>query len=225
MFTCNEGRVLVGADISGLEVRLFAHYANDKNYIDTILNSDIHTFNMNAAGLQTRDQSKTFLYALLFGAGVTKLGSITGGGQKQGKALQDKFFSEVPSIKKLIDKCIRWGKENGSMPLIDGRVAMLRKFEGRIAENRCLNTLLQGSGAVISKYWLVEVDNEVRKRGLDSVQVMWTHDDQIRDTLPEHADEVCQIMHESIKKVGEMFNLRIPMEVESKIGRTLSDVH
>jgi hypothetical protein len=65
LFCVPEGRKFVGADASGLELRMLAHHLNDKDYIHQILNGDIHEHNRQLAGLQTRDQSKTFVYAFL----------------------------------------------------------------------------------------------------------------------------------------------------------------
>jgi DNA polymerase-1 len=64
----------VGADASGLELRMLAHYMDDADYTNEILTGDIHTANQKAAGLATRDQAKTFIYAFLYGAGDAKIG-------------------------------------------------------------------------------------------------------------------------------------------------------
>ena len=80
LFTVDEGSKLVGVDASGLELRMLAHYMGDKEYTDLILNGDIHTYNQQAAGLPTRNDAKTFIYAFLYGAGDAKIGSIIGGG-------------------------------------------------------------------------------------------------------------------------------------------------
>ena len=74
---------LVGTDASGLELRCLAHYLNDTNYTDEILNGDIHTKNMELAGIESRDQAKTFIYAFLYGAGADKIGKIVGAGKKR----------------------------------------------------------------------------------------------------------------------------------------------
>lgn len=67
LFTVPDNRVFVGADVSGLELRMLAHHMNDKNYIDQILNGDIHIYNMNmgAPFLKDRDQAKTFIYMFI----------------------------------------------------------------------------------------------------------------------------------------------------------------
>lgn len=65
LFCATPGNVMVNADLSGLELRMLAHHMNDSDYIDQILNGDIHTYNQKKAGLATRDMAKTFIYAFL----------------------------------------------------------------------------------------------------------------------------------------------------------------
>lgn len=65
LFSVRNGRAFVGADVSGLELRILAHHMNDTEYTHQILSGDIHTYNMNMAGLSSRDQAKTFIYGFL----------------------------------------------------------------------------------------------------------------------------------------------------------------
>ena len=101
LFTTPEGRVLVGADASGLELRMLAHYMDDESYTNEILSGDIHTANQTAAGLETRDQAKTFIYAFLYGAGDAKIGSVVGGSAAHGKRLKAAFLENTPALAKL----------------------------------------------------------------------------------------------------------------------------
>ena len=81
-WTVDDGNVLVGCDASGLELRMLAHYMQDAEYIKVVTEgsskdgTDVHTVNQRAAGLATRDNAKTFIYAFLYGAGDSKIGSI-----------------------------------------------------------------------------------------------------------------------------------------------------
>ena len=93
-----EGYSLVGMDASGLELRMLAHYMNDEKYTSEILDGDIHTANMLAAGLTDRSQAKTFIYAYLYGAGDEKIGSIVGGGRAEGATLKAKFLENTPAL-------------------------------------------------------------------------------------------------------------------------------
>ena len=98
-WTVPRGYKLVGVDASGLELRMLAHYLNDKEFIDDILNGDIHTANQARAGLQSRSQAKTFIYAFLYGAGDAKIGQVVGGNKAQGKRVKQSFLNNFPSLK------------------------------------------------------------------------------------------------------------------------------
>ena len=99
-----KGYKLVGCDASGLELRMLAHYMDDVGYTKEILHGDIHTANQTAAGLATRDQAKTFIYAFLYGAGDAKIGTITGGSARDGRRLKEKFLTNTPALANLRDR-------------------------------------------------------------------------------------------------------------------------
>jgi DNA polymerase I len=94
-----DNYLLVGADASGLELRMLAHYMRDEDYVREVCEGDIHTKNQTAAGLQTRPQAKTFIYAFLYGAGPAKIGAIVGGGETEGRKLITSFLDNTPSLK------------------------------------------------------------------------------------------------------------------------------
>ena len=149
LFTASEGRVLVGHDASGLELRMLAHYLNDDAFTEAVINgreedgTDVHTMNMRAAGLDNRDQAKTFIYAFLYGAGDDKIGSIIGGSAKQGKAIKAKFFRANPKLKALVDSVSK-ASLRGHLYGLDGRRVYMRKDKRtkKIQTHKALNTLL-----------------------------------------------------------------------------------
>ena len=225
MFCVGEGRVLVGSDASGLELRCLAHYMNDPDYVELILHGDIHEFNREVMGLATRNIAKSVIYCTLYGGGIKKIGETAGGSQKDGKRIQEALFSGVPTLKNLIDKCKRFGERDGHLPLIDGRKVILRKFEGRVLTNTALNSLLQGTGSVLVKNWLVEVNKEVERRGLDAHQVLFVHDEVQFDCHPSVVEELTEILHTKILEVGKFYNLKIPLACDVKVGKNWYDTH
>ena len=138
-WTVPEGYRLVGIDASGLELRMLAHYMNDIDYIEEVVNGDIHSTNQELAGLQTRDQAKTFIYALVYGAGDAKIGKIINGDIKKGKQLRERFLRNLPALKKLKER-VQQASNRGFLKGIDGRRIHVR------SQHSALNTLLQGSG-------------------------------------------------------------------------------
>jgi len=148
---------LVGTDASGLELRCLAHYLNDTNYTDEILNGDIHTKNMELAGLEGRAQAKTFIYAFLYGAGPEKIGKIVGEGRDKGNILINRFLSNLPALKRLRNQ-VENASRRGKIKAIDGRYLKVR------STHSALNTLLQGAGAIICKQWLLHIIKSLQSK-------------------------------------------------------------
>ena len=73
----------------------------DQAFIDEVVKGDVHTANMKMAGLEERSQAKTFIYALMYGAGPAKIGSVVGGSAKEGQELTDRFLKNMPKLRNL----------------------------------------------------------------------------------------------------------------------------
>ena len=217
-FTVEEGNKLVGIDASGLELRMLAHYMQDQEYTDLILNGDIHTYNQEAAGLPTRDDAKTFIYAFLYGAGDAKIGSIVGGGQAQGAKLKAKFLSSLPALDRLLSKVTRIAG-GGQIPGLDGRRVHVR------SEHAALNTLLQSAGAVVMKQALINAINKLEDYGYPYKLVAQVHDEFQVEVPEQYADRVGKIFRNAIRQAGRDLELRCPTDGEYKIGSSWADTH
>ena len=217
-WTVDEGNVLVGTDLSGIELRCLAHYMQDDNYTKELLDGDIHTANQNAAGLETRAQAKTFIYALLYGAGAAKIGAIAGGNAKKGQELIDKFMGNTPKLQQLLLKVQRIASK-GYVPALDGRKIRIR------SEHAALNSLLQSCGAIIAKQWCVEAHRMLRRRNIPVKQVAFVHDEIQMEVPAKYGQTVADIMTRASIKAGNVLGFRIPAESESKIGKTWLDTH
>ena len=217
-WTVEEGYKLVGVDASSLELRMLAHYMQDEEFINEIIDGDIHTLNQKAAGLESRDQAKTFIYALIYGAGDAKLGRVVGGNQKDGKRLREQFFDSNPSFKSLRDKVQRASGKN-YLKGLDGRKLLIR------TQHAALNTLLQGGGAIVMKRGLVMLDSVMKLNTLDSKFVANIHDEWQMEVREDLADFVGELAVNCIIKAGEYYNLRCPMDGEYKVGENWSETH
>jgi DNA polymerase-1 len=218
LFIANEGEVLVGADLSGIELRCLAHYMQDKKYTEQILDGDIHTYNQKAAGLPTRDNAKTFIYAFLYGAGAEKLGQIVGKGSQAGGRLKSKFMKSVPSLAKLIEKVQRISRK-GAVPAMDGRYIRVQ------SEHSALNMLLQSAGAIVAKQWIVETHKLMREHNIKFTQVAMVHDEIQASVPPEQAEQAGKLMVQAAKNAGEVLKFRIPVDAEYSVGKSWLDTH
>ena len=218
----SEGMVQVGADLSGLELRALAHYMapmDGGKYADEILNGDIHTANQLAAGLETRNQAKTFIYALIYGGGNAKIGSIVGGSANKGSQLKANFFKNIPALAKLIEDSQKVADAQGAIKLLDGRMCPVR------SAHKSLNVLLQGCGAIISKKWCIIANERVKAAGLRAHQLGFIHDEIQFECHPDDAEQLCEILTSSSIIAGEELGMRIPIDSEAQIGKNWSECH
>jgi DNA polymerase-1 len=223
-WTVEEGNVLVGCDASGLELRMLAHYMRDEGYVKTVTEgsskdgTDVHTVNQKAAGLQTRDQAKTFIYGWLYGAGAAKVGQIVGGSAKDGQRLIDAFLKGTPAIKRLRDKVSVYASK-GYVPGLDGRKIWVR------SEHAALNSLLQGAGAIVMKKALCILNETIVKNKWDARFVANVHDEFQIECKADIADLVGQAGKQAIIDAGLAYNLRCPLDGEYKVGRNWRETH
>lgn len=222
LFTSRPGRKFIGHDASGLELRMLAHYMNDKEYTEQILHGDIHSYNQRLAGLPTRDAAKTFIYAFIYGAGDAKLGSIIDGSKADGTRLRNQFLSALPKLGELIDK-VKKAALRGYLIGLDGRKIMMRKQDGAVMQHKALNTLLQCAGAVIMKKSIVILDHSAKD--LDAMKVIDMHDEGQADVSPTDAELYAELAVLSIREAGKHFNLNIPLDAEAKIGSNWAETH
>ena len=213
-----ETHSLVGTDASGLELRGLAHFMDDQNFVNEILNGDVHTANQKMAGLQNRDQAKTFIYALMYGAGAAKIGLIVGGDYKTGENLINKFMSNMPKFNLLKNKLTK-ASESGMIRGLDGRLLHIR------SPHASLNTLIQGSGAVICKQWLVQMIDKIQESGVDAKLVASVHDEYQFEVANDDTEKFGEITNTAIKEVQDIYDLKCPLDSEFKIGKNWAETH
>ena len=218
-WTVPKGYKLVGVDASGLELRMLAHYLNDEEFINDILNGDIHTANQNRAGLQSRSQAKTFIYAFLYGAGDAKIGSVVGGSKAEGKRIKQSFLNNFPSLKSLRNRITREADKNGFIKGLDGRKIFIR------SSHAALNSLLQGAGAIVMKRALIILNEAIHNAGLDAHCVANVHDEWQIETREDHVDELGSLAVNAIRSAGIYYKLTCPLDGQYKVGGTWSETH
>jgi DNA polymerase I-like protein with 3'-5' exonuclease and polymerase domains len=224
LWTVDKDNVLVGADASGLELRMLAHYMKDEDYVKTVCEgsskdgTDVHTVNQKAASLQTRDQAKTFIYAFLYGAGPSKIGSIVGGSATAGQKLITSFLEGTPALKRLRDK-VSVVASKGYVPSLDGRKIWVR------SEHAALNSLLQGAGAIVMKKALVILSNHLHKHKIPHGFCANVHDEWQIETKKQHADTVGKLAVQSIEEAGVELKLFCPVSGEYNVGSNWRATH
>lgn len=229
LFYAPEGYDIVGADMSGIQLRMLAHYMaayDGGRYADIVLNDDIHSANQEASGLPTRQLAKRFIYSWLFGGGSELLGAIlepkasSERKKRLGDDLRKSFMSKTPGISKLL-RDVQTAHKRGYVKLIDGGIVK------SVSEHTVLNTLLQGSDSVCCKTWVVHSHEQIVKNNLQefSSNVIQSHDEQELLVKQGYSETVGGILVKSATEVGKMLGTKIRLDAEYKIGKNWLMVH
>ena len=213
---------MVGADLSGIELRMLAHYLgryDGGRYADILLNDDIHQVNADKIGI-TRRQVKTVTYAFLYGAGNEKIGMSYDNSlqpkeaRKKGSEIREAFVSAIEGLSDLLG-AVAAKSANGFLLACDGRRVLVD------SSHKALNYLLQCSAGIVAKRWMV-IANDFN---FHANQLAFVHDELQYECEPQHAEKLMQILEESAKLAGDYYNLRCPIAAEAKQGKTWADVH
>jgi len=223
LFTASPQYVMVGADLSGIELRMLAHYLaryDQGRYTKILLTGDIHATNAEAIGV-TRRQVKTITYAFLYGAGNVKIGYTydkqlsESQAKKKGKEIREAYVAAIPGLKELLEG-VHKASERGYVRGLDNRRILVD------SRHKSLNYLIQGSSAIIAKRWMVLANERLPN---DTHQLAFVHDELQYETKEEKVEDLKFLLELTATEAGEFYKLRCPVAAESKSGRTWADVH
>jgi len=221
LFIPSKGYVMVGADASGIEARSLGHYiynyTGGKEYVDLILNGDIHTYNQKNLGLEKRSLAKTILYAVLYGASSRRVSEILDCDMGQAKIVLDKFNRVLPFLQELKHDIIDKLEGVGYIKAIDKRILTIR------SQHSALNALNQSCAAIIMKKALIILWSKLKD--VDAFVIANIHDEFQIEAKPDIAEDVGKLAVESIKEAGEHFNLRVPLGAEYRVGKNWAETH
>lgn len=227
LFTATPGLCMVGADLSGIELRMFAHYLSPYDggrYGEILLNGDIHQVNADKIGI-SRKLVKTVTYAFLYGAGNEKIGLSydpqlpPDKAKKKGAEIRQAYLDAIEGLSDLVEAVKRKVLSAKYVTSIDGR---------RIAvdgPHKALNYLLQSGAGVVAKRWMVIANDQIKQLNIEADQLAFVHDELQFECNPAHADTLMFNLELSAIQAGEYYKLRIPIAAEAGTGNTWASTH
>lgn len=236
LFTAPYGWDLIGIDAKALELRCLAGYLahwDNGEYAQLVTNPevDIHTYNQEKFGVETRDISKRLLYGVLYGAGALKAGTIIDPNEKDEAVLRklgstaiNSFMDGVPALKQVKNKIALTLQERSWLRGLDGRSLYCRsEFKG-------LNVLLQSSGAIIMKQVVVFIHDNISKNlglkyGKDWQQMAMIHDEIQLACPSQYTENIKEQALAAFPQAGQFFGFLCPIEGDAKVGRCWADTH
>ncbi len=231
LFGPGQGMRQVGADASGLELRMLGHYLayyDGGAFADVVVNGDIHQQNADRVGCSRKDV-KTLTYAFIYGASDRKIGASLDKSLDEkkaaalGKQIRAKFLEAIPGLDQLL-KAVNKRAETDIIRALDGRPIRL---QGK--KHAALNYLLQSAGAIVCKRWNVIAYQQMQQLGyhwnIDYQWLGWIHDEIQLAVQPHLVPDVKFQLEWSIVQAGEYYNLRVPLASEAKEGSSWADCH
>ena len=222
-----EGTWLVGTDADGIQLRILAHYMDDKEFTyaltqgDSKKGTDAHTLNMKALGITNRDTAKTFIYAWLLGAGLAKVSQILGMSIDEARIAVERFINKYPGLRKLKEEIIPYDAHRGYFVGIDGRRVMCD------SQHLMLAGYLQNGEAVVMKHALLAWMEQANRQRLRYVLRNFVHDEWQTSSFgdEEQAHLLGRLQSKSIEDVGIKLKLKCPLKGNYKVGKTWLDTH
>ena len=224
LFTASPGMTMVGADLSGIELRLLAHYLgryDGGRYADILLNDDIHQVNADKIGISRR-QVKTVTYAFLYGSGNELLGKSYDNSlqpkeaKKKGSEIRKAYVSAIDGLADLL-AAVTNKATNGWLMACDGRRVLVD------SPHKGLNYLLQCGAGIVAKRWMIITNDKLKP--FHTKQLAFIHDELQFECDPKYTDEVKLTLENSAVDAGVYYKLRCPIAAESKSGSNWSEVH
>ena len=223
VFKPAEGKVYVDADYSQIELRVLAHISEDKHMIQAFENNeDIHkqaaskVFKtpIEEVTKEQRSNAKAVNFGIVYGISDFGLGEQLGISRKKAKQYIDEYLNEYAGIKEFMENIIEKTKEKGYVetlfhrrryvPELNSKNYMVRQFGNRVA----MNTPIQGTAADIMKIAMINVNKELKNRGLESKIVLQVHDEMMIEAPESEKEEVKQIMKQEMESA---IKLKVPL--------------
>lgn len=235
LFKCEEDEVLIGCDSAGNQARGLAHYLNSEEYIDLLLNGDIHQYNADVATKVLKDMgiehkvpraaAKRILYAFLFGASGKKLWSYIFGTMHEvkGNTFKKGFTNAVPGFAQLISTLNK--VYNATQKFGKGYILSLVGTRVYVdSRHKLLVYLLQACEKITCASALMYTMNKLEEEGIPYTPCIFYHDEIDFRVKKEHAERAKEIGAEAFREAPKLYGITI-MDGEGKVGKTWYDVH
>ena len=235
MFVASEGKMLVDADYSQIELRLLAHIANDPVMLSAFENDeDIHTVTASQVfGVSPdeitpleRSQAKAVNFGIVYGISAFSLANDIGVTPKEAKAYIDNYLEKYAGVREYMHTIVKTAKELGYVSTLFGRRRYLPELKSHnfntrsFGERVALNMPIQGTAADIMKIAMINVSNRLRKEGLEAKLILQVHDELIVECPESEAESLSVILREEMESAA---TLSVPLIAETHVGKSWFD--
>ena len=225
-----EGRTLLSADYSQVELRILAHYSADANLIDAFAKGeDIHRrtaaeVNDVDPGDVSDDQraaAKAINFGIIYGSSAFGISNQLGIAQSEAQEMIQRYFARYEGVRRFLDDTMEHAKEEGFVRTLLGRRRYLPDLASRnrslrqAAERMAVNTVIQGTAADLIKKAMVDTADALAQEGLAAAMILQVHDELVFEVPAAELDALTKLVRRCMESVHA---LEVPLEVEVGTG-------
>ncbi|MDL1985051.1 MAG: DNA polymerase I [Deltaproteobacteria bacterium] len=234
-FIPRKGWYLLAADYSQIELRILAHYSDDKILIKAFKeDEDIHTRTATEVfqvfpsliNSELRQQAKVINFGIIYGMSPYGLSKELGISRKMAKTYIHNYFTRYKGVKQFIDETIEQAGISKKTSTLLGRIRLLPDINSsnknlrEFAERTAINTPIQGTAADLIKIAMITVDSAFTEKGLKSAMLLSVHDEIVFEVPPDELDTVRSLVKDIMEGV---WNLKVPLKVNMAVGENWAE--
>lgn len=238
-FTAPDGKVLISADYSQIELVVLAHLSADKNMSQSFIDgTDVHKATAaliygvapDAVTPDMRRTAKTINFGVIYGMSAFRLARDLGISRTQASQFIENYFAQYSSVDSFIKETIRKAEETGYVETLFGRrrpimnINSRNKLEKSAAERIAVNTPVQGSAADIVKTAMLNVSEELARTGSPARLLLQVHDELIFE-CPDDKKTIDATIALIKDKMENAVKLNVPLRVSIEYGKNWGEFH
>jgi len=236
-FVPADGRVLVSADYSQVELRIVAHYSGDTSLIEAFRNGDdIHRrtaaevadIDLDEVTDDQRARAKAVNFGIIYGSSAFGLSQQLGIAAGEAQETIDAYFARYDGVRRFLDETTEQAKKDGFVRTWMGRRRYLPDLSSRnrvlrqAAERMATNTVIQGTAADLIKKAMVDVDRALATTGLSATMILQVHDELVFETPEDEREALSDLVRDRMEQVAE---LSVPLTVDLGHGPSWREAH
>ncbi|MBW2467054.1 MAG: DNA polymerase I [Deltaproteobacteria bacterium] len=235
-FVPEEGHVFLAGDYSQIDLRVLAHYSQDKELLDAFCSGrDIH--NQTAAEIffvspmlitpQMRRVAKTINFGIVYGMSSFGLASQLNLSRKEAQTFIDRYFKHYSGVQQFMEDIVKQAREDRYVTTMLNRIRLLpdinssNRTRREFAERTAINTPIQGTAADIIKLAMIKVERELQKTSLKARMLLQIHDELVFEVPENEIEQTEMLVKECMESVME---LDVPLVVNISVGSNLAKV-
>ncbi|MBN1756823.1 MAG: DNA polymerase I [Chitinispirillaceae bacterium] len=232
-----DGKVLISADYSQIELRILAHLSDDPLLKQAFKEDrDIHTQTASAIyGIfpemvtpEMRRAAKTINFGLMYGMGPINLARQLGISFNEARSFIETYFMQFPTIKRYMETTIESARNHGYTETLLGRrrylpdIATANRMVREAAERTAINTPVQGTAADIIKIAMINIDRSINERFPGAKMILQVHDELVFESPEENGT---QLRDWVVATMSTAYELSVPLRVDAGIGKNWNEAH